>query len=204
MISAIPTNYNGIKYRSRTEARWAVFLDKARIQFRYEPEGYQTDGGLYLPDFELAEATRRTFFEVKPGRPTTEEIDRMSGLAQGAEAHVFVALGAPVAGCVIWKVYSDGSHKQWYFARDKGFLVSFLVDLQSDQGLPIRAGADVSQIHSSGAATELTFAQQYQFPLFGGGRPKMHGVRDRRDWREREREILNARTAEMRERRGRS
>ena len=51
MTSVIETRYNGYKFRSRLEARWAVFFDAAHIEYRYEPEGYVlSDGRAYLPE----------------------------------------------------------------------------------------------------------------------------------------------------------
>ena len=71
MIKAIQTEYNGIKFRSRLEARWAVFFDTAKIRYEYEPEGYETeDGGKYLPDFYLPDFD--LYVEVK--RDTEEGI----------------------------------------------------------------------------------------------------------------------------------
>ena len=53
-MKAIETCYNGYRFRSRLEARWAVFFDAAGIDYRYEPEGFElTDGTRYLPDFFL-------------------------------------------------------------------------------------------------------------------------------------------------------
>ena len=53
-IKAIETEYNGYKFRSRLEARWAVFFDALGVEYEYEPEGYITfDGNKYLPDFRL-------------------------------------------------------------------------------------------------------------------------------------------------------
>ena len=41
-------------FRSRSEAKWAVFFDAAGIDFVYEPEGYNDkEGWAYLPDFYL-------------------------------------------------------------------------------------------------------------------------------------------------------
>jgi hypothetical protein len=52
LIKAIETHYNGYKFRSRLEARWAVFLDDLFIKWDYEIEGFETENGLrYLPDF---------------------------------------------------------------------------------------------------------------------------------------------------------
>lgn len=63
-IKAIETFYNGYKFRSRLEARWAVFFDHIGIKYLYEPEGYKmSDGTMYLPDFYLPESD--SFFEVK-------------------------------------------------------------------------------------------------------------------------------------------
>jgi len=52
MIKAIETNYNGYKFRSRMEARWAVFFDSQHIKYEYEMEGFDLGNGRrYLPDF---------------------------------------------------------------------------------------------------------------------------------------------------------
>lgn len=70
-IKAIETIYNGYKFRSRLEARWAVFFDNAGIKYEYEPEGF-TDGDLcYLPDFYLPE--HNVYVEVKPHREGFEK-----------------------------------------------------------------------------------------------------------------------------------
>lgn len=53
MIKAIETYYNGRKFRSRLEARWAVFLDALGVEYEYEPEGFVKDGVCYLPDFRV-------------------------------------------------------------------------------------------------------------------------------------------------------
>jgi len=48
------TIYNGYRFRSRLEARWAVFFDKLRIPYQYEPEAFVCeDGSQYTPDFFL-------------------------------------------------------------------------------------------------------------------------------------------------------
>lgn len=74
-IKAIETVYNGYRFRSRLEARWAVFFDAAGIKYEYEPEGF-TDGDLcYLPDFYLPD--HNVYVEVKPHREGFEkEIER--------------------------------------------------------------------------------------------------------------------------------
>lgn len=51
---SIQTEYAGYRFRSRLEARWAVFFDACGVKWEYEPEGYDLGSGLYyLPDFLL-------------------------------------------------------------------------------------------------------------------------------------------------------
>lgn len=63
-IKAIETVYDGYRFRSRLEAKWAVFFNKAHIKYVYEPEGVELPNGeRYLPDFYLPEL--ETHVEVK-------------------------------------------------------------------------------------------------------------------------------------------
>lgn len=67
-IKAIETFYQGRMFRSRLEARWAVFFDAAGILWEYEPEGYDTPDGKYLPDFRIylrGYGNKAWIFEVK-------------------------------------------------------------------------------------------------------------------------------------------
>lgn len=65
MIKAIPTRYKGYHFRSRLEARYAVFFDALGLKWEYEPEGFELPNGeRYLPDFYLPE--QRVWVEVKP------------------------------------------------------------------------------------------------------------------------------------------
>ncbi len=65
-IKAIETKYKGYRFRSRLEARWAVYFDALRLEWVYEPEGYTlADGTNYLPDFWIP--SWNSFVEVKAG-----------------------------------------------------------------------------------------------------------------------------------------
>ena len=75
---AIPTKYAGHFFRSRLEARWAVFFNTCGIKWEYEPEGYALPSGPYLPDFWLPEVSLRgpnpgVWGEVKPEYPNDED-----------------------------------------------------------------------------------------------------------------------------------
>lgn len=66
-IKAIETVYNGYKFRSRLEARWAVFFDELGVRYEYEPEGYNLHYmGYYLPDFALFDNEKKYLVEIKP------------------------------------------------------------------------------------------------------------------------------------------
>ena len=53
-LKPIETIYNGYRFRSRLEARWAVFFDALGVKYEYEPEGFRNaDGKTYLPDFRI-------------------------------------------------------------------------------------------------------------------------------------------------------
>jgi hypothetical protein len=91
-IQAIETSYRGMLLRSRTEARWAVFFDELRIQYQYEPEGFDLDGVRYLPDFRLTGIP--LWFEVKGEYP-----DQRDWLKILSFSHHYPIL---VAMCDVW------------------------------------------------------------------------------------------------------
>lgn len=63
-MKPIETHYKGYRFRSRLEARWAVFFDALGYRWEYEPEGFELGfGERYLPDFRLF---NRFYCEVKP------------------------------------------------------------------------------------------------------------------------------------------
>lgn len=63
-IRALPTEYDDWEFRSRTEARWAVFFKQLDIKYLYEDQGFAVDGTGYLPDFLLP--SQSIIAEVKP------------------------------------------------------------------------------------------------------------------------------------------
>lgn len=53
-IKPIETLYRGHYFRSKAEARFAVFLDCLGVKWDYEPQGFDLGNGLkYLPDFKI-------------------------------------------------------------------------------------------------------------------------------------------------------
>ena len=80
-MKAIETRYKGYRFRSRLEARWAVFFDALGIKWEYEPEGFDLGGGVrYLPDFFLPEIQGGLWVEIKPVKPTSVEQEKLEKL----------------------------------------------------------------------------------------------------------------------------
>lgn len=94
-IKAIETRYAGCHFRSRLEARWAVFFDTLGIRWEYEPQGLYYTNRLgpwgnehetgapraefpYLPDFWLPE--QEMWVEVK-GSLSDAEMGRLLNIA---------------------------------------------------------------------------------------------------------------------------
>lgn len=74
MIQAIQTKYKDYNFRSRLEAKWAVFFDALGLKWEYEPEGFTLPGGIrYLPDFRITSPTGLVqWYEVKPVGVTSD------------------------------------------------------------------------------------------------------------------------------------
>lgn len=89
-IQAIETVYKGYRFRSRLEARWAVFFDEIGVKWEYEKEGYELDSGRYLPDFYLPDF--KFWIEVK-GEKKIMEMDKLSELAKSTGENCFMVEG---------------------------------------------------------------------------------------------------------------
>ena len=90
----LETKYNGYKFRSRLEARWAVFFDVLRVKYEYEPQGFLLPSGkTYLPDFKVKCYGTRGDAESKPfdlwievkGNMTEDDAERIREFAISKE-----------------------------------------------------------------------------------------------------------------------
>jgi hypothetical protein len=120
-LNAIETLYNGYRFRSRLEARWAVFFDAVKERYEYEPEGFDLgEGDWYLPDFYLPRLN--LWVEIKPGEAPAKNLRRLSKvhektvrfaskLARQNECGVAVLYGTPGANLSFW----DGN--EWKFPK---------------------------------------------------------------------------------------
>lgn len=99
---AIETVYNGYRFRSRLEARWAVFFDACGIKYQYEPEGFELDDGTYyLPDFYLPDVGGRAhgglWVEVK-GVMTETDRHKVDLFSKAGSAHSVLVVGEIPSG----------------------------------------------------------------------------------------------------------
>jgi hypothetical protein len=130
-MEPIETVYKGYRFRSRLEARWAVFLDKLGIPYQYEKEGFELDGEWYLPDFwlPLPEADERHtgsgyWLEIKPLSLSEREKWLLGRLVRdtGHNAYAF-------AGNVGFKEFEV---TKWELRRQTGEVMMFKIEEPDD------------------------------------------------------------------------
>lgn len=94
MMKAIETKYKGYRFRSRLEARWAVYFDDAGIDWEYEPEGFDLgSAGYYLPDFYLPK--EKLWVEVKAKSLNEKERGKAFALSSQSGLPVICLNGIP-------------------------------------------------------------------------------------------------------------
>ena len=126
MITAIETKYAGCRFRSRLEARWAVFFDTMNIPWLYEPQGYTLSNGRnYLPDFLLPECG--TWIEVKGSSAAVDwelldiaafdlpRVDSRKGCEHGPELMLLGQIPLP-------RLFGDYGWPSWHKFDDKNVM----------------------------------------------------------------------------------
>lgn len=96
---AIPTTFDGVKYKSQTEAKWAVFFNRLGVEFTYEPRPFNiTQTNKYTPDFYVKDF--KAVIEVKPDdrNIVLKEAHKIAMLRLNLKAHnVWLIMGPPDA-----------------------------------------------------------------------------------------------------------
>lgn len=88
-MKGVPTTYNGVRFRSRGEAKWAAFFDGMRWPWEYEP--IDLDG--YIPDF-LLKFERPLLVEVKADLRFAELEQHAPKIVESGWDGDFVIVGA--------------------------------------------------------------------------------------------------------------
>lgn len=95
-VKPIETIYKGYRFRSRLEAKWAIFLEHLQVKFEYEIEGFDLGKhGYYLPDFWLPEF--KCWVEIKPGAISYDISKKMIAFADNV-APIICFMGSPDLG----------------------------------------------------------------------------------------------------------
>ena len=159
-IKPIETEYNGYRFRSRLEARWAVFFDALGIKYYYEHEGFDLgDAGWYLPDFWLPEL--KTWIEIK-GNPNEygSALDKARALSimTGLPVGVFEGLPGENAGAFFLYDATDstGGHSGSPFYG--AFEAHLYWDFDDDEAAPpgiVLAGHRSDRVFLTGQWEEL-------------------------------------------------
>jgi hypothetical protein len=98
-MKAIDTNYKNYYFRSRLEARWAVYFDCLGIKYEYENENERfemSDGTKYLPDFYLPDID--LYCEVKPNIEISDaDMHKIEMFALESDKEIILLKGEPSA-----------------------------------------------------------------------------------------------------------
>lgn len=101
-IEPKPTKYKRRTFKSRLEARWAVFFDHQLLTWVYEPKTFKNPetGWDYTPDFVICfsrlgcKAPFKVFVEVKPIIPTDEYLHVLSKFTSILGADLWLCWGS--------------------------------------------------------------------------------------------------------------
>lgn len=94
-MKPINTHYNDLYFRSRLEARWAVYFDALGVKYLYEHEGFSFDGFNYLPDFYFPQYD--FYGEVKHESFGDVDLDRWEAFSKGIKKPLVIFEGLPNA-----------------------------------------------------------------------------------------------------------
>lgn len=142
-IKPIETHYAGCRFRSRLEARWAVFFDNLGIRWEYEPQGYVVKGKPYLPDFVLPDL--KTSVEVK-GDPERLDLDLLADALDGTREVLFTLILGPIPDMDVMKVPTHALLAPAFDVRGDPhsfeLIRSYGLALEQIQDLEVRAAVD--------------------------------------------------------------
>lgn len=171
MIKAIETSYKGYRFRSRLEARWAVFFDALGIKWEYEKEGFDLGDGLrYLPDFWIPEY--KCWVEIKP-LDSVADANGLRGYIAGdiaswrdnLDTSPFLETGPTINA----KGHDSQRHGNIEHDWDH-VLATCLLQISAADWL----FAWISSVHCFGTITEIGFAHAKCKPIYIGFEEKIY------------------------------
>lgn len=120
IVKSKNTKYNGYNFRSRLEARWAVFFDAIGIKYHYEYQDFTLrSGSRYLPDFYFPTFEGGCHGEVKH-EFTSKEVVKCIDLCILTKKPVLLLEGVPDFKCIEYYEYYDGMEYDDYIDLQVG------------------------------------------------------------------------------------
>lgn len=108
----IPTMYNGLLYRTRLAAQWALFFDLLGIEYEYDPQCVRISDNM-CGSFDFYVKTLRTYFDARPlfGKFVSHEGEFPMCFESGCDFASIIALGSPQDNAMRISCYdvNDGS-----------------------------------------------------------------------------------------------
>lgn len=129
-MKAKMTDYNGVYFRSRLEARWCEFFEYLGVRFEYEPETQLTSIGGYIPDFYFR--SLKTWVEIKGVKPTADEITKLEDVCINTNKCGLIISGYPetypfgvephLANCSCYFISNTG--RSFFLSLDEIYQIS--------------------------------------------------------------------------------
>lgn len=124
----IPTTYNETTYRSRLEARWALFFDQLGFLVSYEPFRIENNGASWVPDFYImhgidpGDGDGGILIEIKPSMPNDEYLKYLQNIRDLDRSEILILIGSPdycIIGVHLRTVRQtvDGGHNKYGIAE---------------------------------------------------------------------------------------
>ena len=113
-ITAIPTTYKGIEFRSRLEAKWAVMFNQLGWTWEYEP----IDLNGYIPDFILTFLYAPMLVEVKPATTREELEDATRKIVNSGWTGEALIVGATISFDYSACFHKFGLVSQWQTSQE--------------------------------------------------------------------------------------
>ncbi len=172
-MKAKMTDYKGVYFRSRLEARWCQFFEYLGVSFEYEPKAKQTSLGQYVPDFYFK--SLKTWVEIKGKRATKEEVKKLKDVCIKTNKSGLIISGYP-------DTYPNGvephlANSSCYFISKKGSELHLPLDFIFQ---PVSKGRAMSLLAKCKASSivDLNFFELKRYKELKPARAKFYSNKD--------------------------
>lgn len=179
IIQSIFTNYAGYTFKSRLEARWAVFFDHMKLDYMYEPVcmflpaascNYSPD--FFVPHLQLAGGRDvAVWIEIKGPSPISEELKKASELCGQTETDVYMFFGDIGTSAYTRKFSEETRVIQWHYEPQQKEVIRIeslgLAECKTCRALDIVKEASTLKVNCSCSNSQKQARTSHFFsPLF--------------------------------------